>query len=651
MAFKVDFSASLGGAAVAPVDPSKTKLHVAGWAACGFFQRTKAALVGLQTLLPDKYEVVLHEAPSRDEYRQFISSLRTQLPDPRAHGHSSSPFVCTGADLVRDPAGCTFLGGCDDTLAWARSLFGGGPAKPPGSGAVMAPDGYAPGHGYDYDLVVIGGGSGGLAASKEAAKLGAKVAVLDYVKPSPQGSTWGLGGTCVNVGCIPKKLMHQASIIGEVIKHDAHSFGWVANAGAAAAAEGGGGAASQPLAPAHDWGLMVSEVQRYIKSLNFQYRVALRDANVKYVNGLGVFEGPHAITVTEYKGKAKTPSSKTLTAARFLVATGGRPSALGIPGDEHCISSDDLFSLPKAPGKTALVGAGYVALECAGFISALGCDATVMCRSMLLRGFDRECCEKIGAYMERTGGTKIKYGATPSRVEKQPNGKLLLTMSDGSSDEYDTVIAAVGRTADTAGMNLGAVGVEASPKNGKFDTKLEQTNVPHVYAIGDVLQDKPELTPVAIQAGILLANRLFGGKTEAMDYENVATAVFTPLEYGAVGLSEEAATERCGGNIEVFHQSFAPLEWSLSHEREVDVYPAFAKIICDKRDPSLPVLGMHYLGPNAGEVIQGYAVAIKKGCTYSDLTETVGIHPTTSEQFTTLKVTKSSGEDAAAGGC
>jgi thioredoxin reductase (NADPH) len=247
---------------------------------------------------------------------------------------------------------------------------------------------------------------------------------------------------------------------------------------------------------------------------------------------------------------------------------------------------------------------------------------------MLLRGFDRECCDKIGDFMEHAG-TKILKGLTPAGIAKGADGKLTVTFSDGSTGAFDTVIGAVGRTADTAGLNLGAAGVVASPKNGKLDTVLEQSNVPHVYAIGDVLQDKPELTPVAIQAGVLLAQRLFGGGTEAMDYAKVATAVFTPLEYGAVGLAEEAALEGFGGaaNVEVFHTTFAPLEWSLSPDRELDKFPGFAKVICDKSGGgdkhTFPVLGMHYLGPNAGEVIQGYAVAVKMGCTFGDLADTV----------------------------
>lgn len=294
---------------------------------------------------------MVHEFPTRDEFRAFIADRKGQLADGRAHGHTSSPFVCFGLDFEQDPSSCTYLGGGDDVVAFAQKLFSGGGAAAPL--ASMAGDGFTTPNEFDFDLVVIGGGSGGLAASKEAANLGARVAVLDYVKPSPQGSQWGLGGTCVNVGCIPKKLMHQASILGELINHDARHFGWGA-AGDGAAADG---AAAAPLVQ-HSWEVMVTEIQRYIKSLNFKYRVALRDANVKYINGLGEFASAHEIKVTEFKGKDKTPKEKVITAARVLIATGGRPTPLECPGAEHAITSDDLFSLDRAPGKTCVVGGG-----------------------------------------------------------------------------------------------------------------------------------------------------------------------------------------------------------------------------------------------------------------------------------------------------
>ena len=203
--FKVDFSSSLSPAASSNV---KT-FHIAGWKTCAFYVRTKQVLLSLQTLFPNKYQIMVHEFETRDAYRAAMESVRVQLPDPRAHNHTSSPFVATGNDLMGAPASCEFVGGCDDTLAWAKTLFGGGtPAAAPSQALAMKPDGYSTPNDFDFDLIVIGGGSGGLAASKEAAKLGARVAVLDYVKPSPQGSNWGLGGTCVNVGCSKFTFTH-----------------------------------------------------------------------------------------------------------------------------------------------------------------------------------------------------------------------------------------------------------------------------------------------------------------------------------------------------------------------------------------------------------------------------------------------------------
>jgi len=276
---------------------------------------------------------------------------------------------------------------------------------------------------------------------------------------------------------------------------------------------------------------------------------------------------------------------------------------------------------------------------------------TVLVRSILLRGFDRECCDKIGEHME-AHGTKLMKGVTPTNIEKQADGTLKVTYSDGESGVYDTVIGAVGRTADTKSLNIEAALGATPEKNGKLVCVDEQLpSCPNVYAIGDVLQNKPELTPVAIQAGVLLARRLFDGKTEPMDYGHVATAVFTPLEYGVIGLSEEEATEKAGCNLEVYHSSFVPLEWSVSEERHDTT--GFAKILVDK-GAGEKILGIHYLGPHAGEVTQGFATAFraaKGNLTWQDFESTVGIHPTSAEELVTLKVTKSSGEDAAAGGC
>uniref|UniRef100_A0A4W6FHT9 thioredoxin-disulfide reductase (NADPH) n=1 Tax=Lates calcarifer TaxID=8187 RepID=A0A4W6FHT9_LATCA len=447
---------------------------------------------------------------------------------------------------------------------------------------------------YDYDLIVIGGGSGGLACSKEAAILGKKVMVLDYVVPTPKGTTW--------------------------VKHN--------------------------------WETMRTAVNNYIGSLNWGYRVALRDKNVNYVNAYAEFIEPHKIKATNKRGK-----ETFYTAAKFVLATGERPRYLGIPGDkEYCITSDDLFSLPYCPGKTLVIGASYVALECGGFLAGLGLDVTIMVRSILLRGFDQDMANRAGEHMEEHG-VKFLRKYVPIKVEELEAGtpgRLKVTAKSTETDEiiegeYNTVLIAVGRDACTDKIGLDKAGVKVNSKNGKIPVNdEEQTNVPHIYAIGDILEGKWELTPVAIQAGKLLARRLYRGSTLKCDYINVPTTVFTPLEYGSCGLSEERAIELYGqDNIEVFHSLFWPLEFTVPGR---DNNRCYGKIICNKLDDDR-VIGFHYLGPNAGEVTQGFGAAMKCRVTKEQLDSTIGIHPTCAEVFTTLEVTKSSGGDITQAGC
>jgi len=306
----------------------------------------------------------------------------------------------------------------------------------------------------------------------------------------------------------------------------------------------------------------------------------------------------------------------------------------------------------KTPGKTLVVGASYVALECAGFLTALGYDTTVMVRSILLRGFDREYSDKIGEFMEATH-TKFIRGCVPIKIEKQSDHKFKVFWNvEGKeqSDVYDTVVSAIGRIADTSKLGLESVGITTA-KNGEIicADNNEQTNVPNIYAIGDVVQGMPTLTPVAIQSGKLLARRLYGNSTETMDYDLIPTTVFTPIEYGAIGLSEDQAIEKYGAsNIEIYHKEVSPLEWQLVEGKPTGI--ARCKLLCVK-DEDMKVVGLHILCPNAGEVTQGFALGMKKGATFADFSNTVGIHPTVAEDFCTLTVTKSSGEDAAAGGC
>jgi len=483
----------------------------------------------------------------------------------------------------------------------------------------MAPVGDA----ADYDLVVLGGGSGVLAAAKEASALGAKVAVLDFVTPTPIGTKWGLGGTCVNVGCIPKKLMHQAALLGEAI-HDAKAYGWQV----------------QPGNIKNDWASLREAVQNHIKSVNWVTRVELRDKKVEYINGLGIFKDPHTIHTVTKQGE------RTLTAKYILIAVGGRPRYSNIPGAvEYGITSDDIFSLERAPGKTLVVGAGYIGLECAGFLNGLGYDATIMVRSVVLREFDQQMAQIITASMQEKG-VKFLFKCLPQSVEKQTDGKLLVKWKNNEGEEFtdtfDTILFAIGRRALTRELHLDKAGVKVAGEGEKIDANNEQTNVPHIYAVGDVLFKKPELTPVAIHAGRLLARRLFGNSTQIMDYENVATTVFSPLEYGSVGISEEKAIERYGADkIEIYHAYYKPTEFFVPQK---SIAHCYLKAIA-LREGEQQVLGLHFIGPQAGEVIQGFAAAIKCNLTMSKLMNTVGIHPTVAEEFTRVNITKRSGKD------
>ncbi|XP_063359796.1 thioredoxin reductase 1, mitochondrial-like isoform X4 [Cydia amplana] len=485
---------------------------------------------------------------------------------------------------------------------------------------------------FDYDLAVIGGGSGGLACAKEAVNLGAKVAVLDFVTPSPLGTKWGLGGTCVNVGCIPKKLMHQAALLGESI-HEAVSYGWQV---------------PDLNAIKIDWSALTESVQNHIKSVNWVTRVDLRDKKIEYINGLGEFKDPHTLIAT-----LKNGTKKELTARNVVIAVGGRPHYPDMPGGlEHCISSDDIFSLSHPPGNTLVIGAGYIGLECAGFLNSLGYSATVLVRSVPLRGFDQQMAGMVVAEMEQRGVT-FHHRTIPLSVEKLENGQLKArwvnteTKQEGE-DVFDTVLLATGRYALTKQLNLEAAGITTLSANGKIIADHEQTNVPHIYAVGDVLAGRPELTPVAIHAGRLLARRVFANGTQHMDYENVATTVFTPLEYGCVGLSEEAALQRHGAdNIEVYHAFYKPTEFFIPQRNIRNCYLKAVAL----RDAPQRILGLHFVGPVAGEVIQGFAAAIKCGITMEQLMNTVGIHPTVAEEFTRLSITKRSGRDPNPASC
>ncbi|VDM39369.1 unnamed protein product [Toxocara canis] len=494
---------------------------------------------------------------------------------------------------------------------------------------------------HKYDIVVVGGGSGGLAAAKEAARLGKKVLCLDFVKPSVMGTAWGLGGTCVNVGCIPKKLMHQTALLGEYIEslfvivksqemrkvhikkafsEDAKKYGWEIPKGDVKL----------------KWEKMKNAVQDHIASLNWGYRVQLRERMVTYLNAYGVFTGSHEMTTTTKKKKVEK-----ITADRFIIATGLRPRYPDVPGaKECCISSDDLFSLSYNPGKTLCVGASYVSLECAGFLRGIGNEVTVMVRSILLRGFDQDMAERIRKHMMTRGIEFIN--AVPSkyeRIEEPTDDKPGLvrvswekTLENGEkkieTKDFNTVLMAIGRDPVTNGMGLETISVERT-KSGKIVGRREQSTCPYVYALGDVLDGCPELTPVAIQAGRVLMRRLITGNSELVEYDQVPTTVFTPLEYGCCGLAEEAAIQKYGKeNINVYHNVFIPLEYTVPER--VENSHCYCKIICLKTEQDL-VVGYHILAPNAGEIVQGFAIALKLKGKKADFDRLIGIHPTVAE--------------------
>ncbi|XP_011671183.2 thioredoxin reductase 2, mitochondrial [Strongylocentrotus purpuratus] len=439
------------------------------------------------------------------------------------------------------------------------------------------------GSSYDYDLAVIGGGSGGLACAKEAAGFDKKVIVLDYVDPSPQGTKWGLGGTCVNVGCIPKKLLHHASLLRESM-HDAKHYGW-----------------QVPDDIGLSWSTLIGGIQGHVKSLNWGHRVQLQDKNVEYVNGKGSFIDEHTVKV-----KMKDGKETQFSAANIVLATGGRPKYPDkVPGAmEYGITSDDIFSLKTPPGRSLVIGGSYVALECAGFLHGLGFPTTVMVRSICLRGFDQQMSRLVADHMEASG-IQFLWQQVPESVAKNQNGSLNVRWrSDQGQEghgEFDTVMFAVGREPETAQLGLDNTGVQLS-EGGKVMGSNEQSSVPHIHAIGDILESGIELTPVAIRTGKLLAQRLFGQGTEHMNYEQVATTVFTPLEYSCVGLSEETATERYGeDHIEVYHAFYKPLEYVVPNKPAEQCY---IKAIC-LRDGDQRILGLHITGPGAGEIMQG----------------------------------------------
>ncbi|KRZ14717.1 Thioredoxin reductase 2, mitochondrial [Trichinella zimbabwensis] len=367
--------------------------------------------------------------------------------------------------------------------------------------------------------------------------------------------------------------------------------------------------------------------------------------SVTYLNAYGSFVDANTIKVVDKANKEKIITSKDI-----VIATGLRPKYPEIEGAEEGISSDDIFSLPRPPAKTLVVGGSYVALECAGFLSGLGYPVTLMVRSIPLRGFDQQMAHFVTDNLI-VHGTDILWRCKPKKILK--NGiKLQVGLFFLIIDYFFSFVVLTfgchfflqGREPRLSDLNLDAIGVKCDSKSGRIlVNENDQTTVSNIYAIGDIQHGRPELTPVAIKAGKLLARRLYSDSQLLMNYNNIPTTVFTPVEYSCVGLSEELAMEKFGPNkIEVYHASFKPLEF-IPPQRVRET--CYLKVICTHAEPQ-QVLGLHYIGPNAGEIMQGFSVSLRCKLTIQQLINSVGIHPTCAEEFVKLNITKRSGKDA-----
>ena len=446
---------------------------------------------------------------------------------------------------------------------------------------------------YDYDLFVIGGGSGGVRCARIAASYGARVAIAEE-------RFWG--GTCVNVGCVPKKLMVQAGEYG-AIAADAGAFGWNVTLGA------------------HDWPALIAAKDEEISRLNAVYVGILDRAGVQHFDARATFLDAHTLDV----GGAR------ITAERIVIATGSRPiTEPRIEGGEHGIDSDAAFHLPERPQRVLLVGGGYIGVEFAGIFNALGSDVTLVYRQAKpLRGFDEDLRDALSDAIDARGITQRPM-TTVHRIVKHNAGHVTATLSDGSEIETDLVFFAVGRQPNTRGLGLERAGIQTGDGGGVVVGDENETTVPGIYAIGDV-SNRLNLTPVAIAEGHRLAHRLFGpGEPRRWSLDSVAKAVFFSPPLASVGLTEaEAASQGC---TEIYLSRFTPLKHTISARV---ANRSTMKLVVDQASNVL--LGVHMIGDDAPEIVQGFAVAVAAGLTKRDIDQTVGIHPTSAEEMVTMR--------------
>jgi len=443
-----------------------------------------------------------------------------------------------------------------------------------------------------FDLAVLGGGSGGIATARRAAQHGAKVVLIEPAR---------LGGTCVNVGCVPKKLMWHAAQIADTLA-EAAGYGF------------------DLAGHRHDWPRLVERREAYIRRLNGIYRDGLDRDGVAVVEARGRLLADGRIAV----------DTRVIDARHVLIATGGQPQRPAIPGAELGIDSDGFFALEQMPRRVLVVGAGYIAVELCGVLRALGAEVSLLVRgARLLSHFDGMLGDALRAALEQQG-VQLRFGGEIQRLDRQGEA-IVAGLNDGAALEVDTVIWATGRRPNTEGLGCAEAGVALDAAGHVVVDDWQDSSRPRIHAVGDVTGRVP-LTPVAIAAGRRLADRLFGGQAERrLDYANIASVVFSHPPVGTVGVTEAAAREEHGDAVTVYNTRFKALYYGLlDHKQETAM-----KLVCVGAEQR--VVGVHVIGMGADEMIQGFAVAVRMGATKRDFDDTVAIHPTSAEELVTLR--------------
>ncbi|HKJ03966.1 MAG TPA: glutathione-disulfide reductase [Geopsychrobacteraceae bacterium] len=445
---------------------------------------------------------------------------------------------------------------------------------------------------YDYDLLVIGGGSGGVRAARMAAAQGVRVALAEEKQ---------LGGTCVNLGCVPKKMFVYAAHYHEDFQHAA-GYGW-----------------QLPAAPIFDWPTLRDRKTADISRINGAFEKMIAQAGVELIRGRASLLNAHDVEI----------NGQVYHAERILLAPGGQPYIPLLPGSEHGLVSDQAFYLDKLPKSILVVGGGYIAVEFAGIFNGLGIKTDLLYRrDLFLRGFDADVRTFVRDELKKKG-IGLHFNTTIERIDKKSDGCLKAVLNDGQQMEAEQIFFATGRTPNIAGLGLKNAGVETD-ENGviKVD-KYFQSSVPSIYALGDAI-GRVALTPVALAEAMNLVAHLYQNSSAEMDYSNIPTAVFCQPDIGTVGLSEEDAKEQ-GFDVTIFRSEFRELKHSLSGSDE----RSLMKLVVDKKTDR--VLGVHIVGGGAAEIIQGFAVALKAGATKAIFDSTIGVHPTSAEELVTMR--------------